>query len=106
MCLAFPSPDVDVVLQQPADGCGEARILNCTSHPVEGFNPAPTISWIGPDDSPVSTDDSANPRIDTESEQLIFSDVTAANSGAYKCRVSVGNDIEATTSIIASTTGK
>ena len=62
--------------------------------------------WIGPGDSEVSTDSSANPRINTESNQLIFSDIIAANSGTYKCRVSIGNDIEAVTAIIAGTTCK
>ena len=60
--------------------------------------------WIGPDDSAVSTD--GNPRINTESNQLIFSDIIAVNSGTYKCRVSIGNDIEAVTAVIAGTTCK
>ena len=103
----LPAPDVDVELRQsPADGCGEARILNCTTSLGEGFGLSPIIVWIGPGDSAVSTDGSANPRINTESNQLIFSDITAANSGTYKCRVSVGNNIEAATAVAAGTTCK
>ena len=92
--------------QPPSDGCGEARILNCTSDLVEGITPVPTITWIGPGDRPVSTEDSANPRVNAESNQLVFSDITAANSGAYKCRVSLENDVTATAIIIADTTCK
>ena len=73
---------------------------------MEGFTPIPTIMWIGPDDIPVSTNESANPRINTESSQLIFSDITDANSGPYKCRVSVGNGAEATTTVMVGTTCK
>ena len=97
MALQQPSVDAD---------CGEARILNCTSDIGVNFNLSPTFVWIGPDDNPVSTDSDANPRVNAESNQLVFSDITPENSGAYKCRVSVGNDVGATTRIVAGTTCK
>ena len=71
---------------------------------MDDFIAAPTFSWRGPDDSLVSTEESANPRINTDTKQLIFRDITIANSGVYKCRVSVGGDAEAATVIVIDTT--
>ena len=71
------------------DGCGEVITLDCTVNPVENLFTLPTIKWIAPDGSEVLTRGSSNPRIDPRTRQLIFSDITATNRGAYMCRAVV-----------------
>lgn len=69
-----------------SDGCGEARILNCSANPVENlFNP-PSIIWIGPDGDEVTPGESSNPMISSQTGVLVFSDITSSNSGLYVCR--------------------
>ena len=99
--VALPPPTVTVASRQPStDECGEARILNCTTELVDGFIMTPIISWIAPDGTSVSTEESASPRLDSQTKQLIFSDTAAANFGEYMCRLGVGENIEAFTDII------
>jgi hypothetical protein len=63
--------------------------LNCTANQVENLFSPPTTVWIAPDGSEVSTVDSSNPRMNPETRELIFSDVTTNNRGQYTCRSTV-----------------
>ena len=71
--------------------------LNCTFELVAGFVVPPTTSWVDPNGREVSTDESANPQ--TDSQLLIFNNITAANTGIYTCQVVIGGNVEASTSI-------
>ena len=98
--IALPPPTFTVASRQPStDGCGEARILNCTTELMDGFITMPSISWVAPDGTSVSTERSSNPRLDIQTKQLIFSDTSAAISGEYRCRLSIGISFEAFTGV-------
>ena len=73
--------------------------FNCTFELVAGFVVTPTTSWVGPNGREVSTDESANPRTDSQTMHLIFDNITAANSGTYTCQVVISGNVEASTSI-------
>ena len=68
------------------NGCGEVTTLNCTSNQVENLFRSPNLSWIGPDGREVPTDEGSNPRVGSQTKQLIFSGITATNAGSYSCR--------------------
>lgn len=98
--IALPPPTVTPSSQQPSpDGCGQAMVLNCTTELVDGFVTTPTVLWVGPRGSAVSIEEEANPRADPSTFQLIFSNITTANSGNYVCNVIVGNSTEASMSV-------
>ena len=86
--LALPSrpPAISIVSRHQLDGCGEVMTLNCTATQVENLFSPPTIVWIAPDGSEVPTVESSNPRMNPQTRELIFSDVTANNRGQYTCR--------------------
>ena len=63
--------------------------LNCTANQVDNLFTPPTITWIDPDGTPVSTEGGSNPRVDPETRQLIFSDITSRNKGTYTCQAVV-----------------
>ena len=100
ICTALPPPTVTIASRQPsADGCGEVRILNCTTELMDGFITTPSISWIAPDGTSVSTEGRSNPRLDNQTKQLIFSDISAASPGVYMCRLGVGISFEVFTGV-------
>ena len=68
------------------DGCGEVMTLNCTATQVENLFSPPTIVWVAPGGSEVPTVESSNPRMNPQTRELIFSDVTSNNRGQYTCR--------------------
>ena len=61
--------------------------LNCVSNPVEGLVTPPSITWIGPAGQEVPTAGSNDPKVDVQTRNLIFNDVTTNNRGVYVCRV-------------------
>ena len=63
--------------------------LNCTANQVAGLFSPPTITWRDPSDVTVSSDSSSNPKIDSVTGQLIFSEITSGNSGTYTCQAVV-----------------
>ena len=63
--------------------------LNCTANQVANLFAPPTITWIGPNGREVPTGGSNNPRMDPETRQLIFSDITLGNQGGYMCQAIV-----------------
>ena len=63
--------------------------LRCTANPVENLFTPPTITWIAPNGREVPTGGSSNPRINPQTRQLIFSDITTTNRGTYLCRAVV-----------------
>ena len=69
----------------PDGGCGEARIINCTDNQVENLFAPPDIRWRDLNDRPVPTEGGSNPRVDPETRQLIFTNITESNSGRYLC---------------------
>ena len=66
---------------------------------MDGFITAPSISWIAPGGTPVSTDQNANPRLNSQTKQLILSSISSANHGVYMCRLGVGISFEAFTGV-------
>ena len=63
--------------------------LSCTANQVANLFTSPVITWIAPDGREVSAIESSNPRMDSRTVQLIFSDVTTSNRGTYTCRAVV-----------------
>ena len=63
--------------------------LNCTANQVPNLFSPPTITWIAPDGREVPTIVSDNQRMDPQTRELIFSDVTPSNRGQYTCRAVV-----------------
>ena len=63
--------------------------LSCTANQVENLFSPPTISWIAPDGRGIPTDEGSNPRVDSQTKQLIFSGITSTNAGSYACRALV-----------------
>ena len=61
--------------------------LNCVANPVEGLVTPPSITWIGPGGEEVPTAGSNDPKVDDQTRNLIFNDVTTNNKGVYVCRV-------------------
>ena len=101
---ALPPPAVNVVSRRPSsDGCGEAMVLDCTTDSAESFVTPPTITWIAPGGSAVSTEEGANPRMHPQTKQLMFSDITTTNSGVYVCRVVIQDVNEATADVNVNT---
>ena len=88
---ALPSrpPAIAVVSRRSSDECDEVMTLNCTTNQVENLFTPPTITWIAPNGSEVPTMENSNPRIDSQTGRLIFSDVTTNNRGTYTCRAVV-----------------
>ena len=93
LSTALPSrpPTITVATRHPSpdDGCGETMTLNCTANQVENLFAPPTITWIDPNGREVPTGGSSNPRMDPETRQLIFSDITPDNQGTYTCQAVV-----------------
>ena len=69
-----------------SDGCGEARVLNCSANPVKNLFSPPSIVWVGPDGTEVLSGARSNPRIIPQTDELVFDDITILNSGLYTCR--------------------
>ena len=86
--LALPSrpPTISIVSRRQLDGCGEVMTLNCTATQVENLFSPPTIVWVAPGGSEVPTIESSNPRMNPQTRELIFSDITTTNRGLYNCR--------------------
>ena len=63
--------------------------LDCTANPVENLFTPPTITWIAPDGMEIPIGGSSNPRIDPQTRQLIFSDISATDRGLYMCHAVV-----------------
>ena len=63
--------------------------LNCTANQVDNLFTPPTITWRGPDGTPVPTEGGSDPRVDPETRQLIFSDINSGNEGTYTCQAVV-----------------
>ena len=91
--IALPDnpPSISVTSRHPIpdDVCGEAMSLSCTANLVEGLVTAPTIVWIDPSGNLVPTGENYNPKVDAETRNLVFSDVTLNNRGVYTCRAVV-----------------
>ena len=66
--------------------------INCTANQVENLFAPPIIIWRDPNGRDVPTGESSNPRMDPITRQLIFNDITEANSGLYECRAVVSID--------------
>ena len=61
--------------------------LNCSADQLPNLFSPPTIVWIAPSGSEVSTlESNINPRMNPQTGQLIFSDITTSNRGQYTCR--------------------
>jgi hypothetical protein len=60
--------------------------LNCTATQVDNLFSPPTIVWTDPGGSEVPTVESSNPRMNPQTRELIFSDITPNNIGQYICR--------------------
>ena len=60
--------------------------LNCTATQVENLFSPPTIVWVAPGGSEVPTVVFSNPRMNPQTRELIFSDITLNNRGQYTCR--------------------
>ena len=60
--------------------------LNCTADKVQNLFSLPTIVWIAPGGSEVPSVESNNRRMNPQTGQLIFSDITPNNRGPYTCR--------------------
>ena len=73
----------------PDDGCGEIMTLNCTANQVENLFVPPLITWRDPNGEEVPPGENSNPRIDPETGQLIFMDITLGNQGRYTCQAVV-----------------
>ena len=63
--------------------------LNCTANQVPNLFSPPTITWIAPDGREVPTVVSDNRRMDPQTRELVFSDVTPSNKGQYTCHAVV-----------------
>ena len=62
--------------------------LNCSANQLPNLFSPPTIVWIAPSGSEVSTlESNINPQMNPQTGQLIFSDITTSNRGQYTCRV-------------------
>lgn len=82
------------------DLCSKATILNCAINlTYYGIDTEPTFSWLAPDGSAVSSEESANPQVDAQSRQLIISDITTLRSGAYMCQINLPSNNMARTSV-------
>ena len=85
-CTALPSQTPTIIVtSRHQDACGEARTLSCIPNPVNNLFTSPIIEWLGPDGSEVPTGESNNPGFIPQTGQLIFSDISIANSGKYVC---------------------
>ena len=87
-------------------------MLSCTINQVENLFSPPTILWIAPDGRDVPADEGSNPRVDSQTKQLIFNGITPTNAGSYACRTTLNipeaqivNYFDEVT-IIASTSGR
>ena len=60
--------------------------LNCTATQVKNLFSPPTIVWVAPGGSKVPTVVFSNPRMNPQTRELIFSDITTTNRGLYTCR--------------------
>ena len=78
-----------MVSRHSSDECDEVMTLNCTANQVANLFTPPTITWIDPDSIEVPTLESSNPRMDSRTGQLIFSDITTSKRGTYTCRAVV-----------------
>ena len=65
----------------------EAMTITCTATTVRNLFATPTITWLFSNGNPVPT--SGNPMMNSDTGQLIFSDITSENSGVYTCRASL-----------------
>ena len=63
--------------------------LNCTANQLPNLFSPPTIVWFAPDGTEVPTVESNDRRMDPQTGQLIFSDITPNNRGQYTCRAVV-----------------
>ena len=62
-------------------------VINCTANPVENLFTPSIITWTDPNGRDLPLGGTGNPRVDSQTKQLVFSDITEVNSGAYMCRV-------------------
>jgi hypothetical protein len=94
--------------REDGDGlCSKTTTLNCViNQTYYGIDTEPTFSWLAPDGSAVSSEESANPRVDVRNQQLILSDVTTVRSGVYMCQISVASNNMAGTSVYINSNGK
>ena len=85
--LPSRSPTIAMASHHPPsdDGCREIRTLNCTANQVDNLFTPPTITWRDPNGLIVSIERGSNPRMDHDTRQLVFSDITARNQGIYTC---------------------
>ena len=87
--------------------CSKTTILNCgINQTYYGIDTEPAFTWLAPDGSAVSREESANPRIDTQSRQLVFSNIATARSGVYMCQIKVTRDNIARTSVYINNNGE
>ena len=66
------------------DRCSEATTFTCTATTVDNLFTPLRIEWRYDGNA---VPDSGNPRMNSTSGQLIFSDIINENSGEYACRV-------------------
>ena len=103
-----PPPAVTVGSREDGDDlCSKATSLNCAiNETYYGIDTEPTFSWLAPDGSAVSSVESANPHVDTQNGQLMFSDIIAVRSGVYICQINVASDNTARTNVYINSNGK
>lgn len=60
--------------------------FSCTADPVDGILTPPIITWVDPRGDLVPEGGNNNPKVESQTRNLVFSDVTANNGGVYMCR--------------------
>ena len=60
--------------------------INCTANPVDNLFAPPVIGWRNPSGDEVPVQETGNPRVDPQTRQLVFADITGGNTGTYTCQ--------------------
>ena len=85
--LPAPVPSIEITARSASDDhCSEAMTFTCTATTVDNLYTPPTIEWRYREST---VPDSGNPRMNSTTGQLIFSDIINENSGDYICRAIV-----------------
>ena len=94
--------------REDGDGlCSKTTTLDCAiNQTYYGIDAEPVFSWLAPDGSAVSNEETTNPHVDVHNRQLIFSDIMTVRSGVYMCQISVASNNMAGTSIYINSNGK
>ena len=60
--------------------------LSCTANQVDNLFSSPIITWMDQNGIPLPSEEGSNPRMDPETGQLLFDNITSGNSGTYTCQ--------------------